>query len=47
MRLKNSDWLMIVVVGAAVLLFMAWVILPNKANTQFIDTQSIQIDTSN
>jgi len=46
MKLKSSDWVMFGVMGAAILLILVWAFVPKEESTQFIDTKSIQIDTS-
>ena len=43
MGLKSSEWLMLAVVAAAVVLILMWIILPNSGVPEFIDTKSIQI----
>jgi len=45
MRFKSSDWVMFTVIGVAVLLLLIWAFKP-KETAQFIDTESIQIDSS-
>ena len=46
MGLKSSEWLMLAVVAAAIVMFLIWVILPNTGVSEFIETKSIQIPES-